>query len=149
MVDKWLIQKMDDLNPKDISHMVNESLNEGHRHILRLSDEYENGINRFDKQGEAFFAAKFNGQLVGVCGLNQDPYSMNGLGRVRRMYVSIDYRRQGIAKLLMDQVIEEAKKHYQMIVLKTDNPAAERFYLSLGFLTESRNEKVSHYLILR
>jgi GNAT superfamily N-acetyltransferase len=146
--DKIIVQKQECLNLKDITHLVDESINEGFRHMKRLFDDYENGTNRFNNQGEALLTAIHNNRIIGVCGLNQDPYSSDDLGRVRRMYVSQDYRRQGIAKLMMDVILKEARKHYQVIVLKTDNPVAEKFYLSLGFAIDTSNDKVSHYLEL-
>ncbi|WP_315956186.1 GNAT family N-acetyltransferase [Paenibacillus violae] len=101
--------------------LVEESTLEGFRHLKRLVSDYEAGTNRFDKDGEALFIATQNGDIVGVCGLNQDPIAGNG--RVRRLYVLPDARRFGIGRLLMEAVITEAKNYYRMLVLKTDNPA--------------------------
>jgi predicted GNAT family acetyltransferase len=48
----------------------------------------------------------------------------------------------------MNRVIKEAEQHYLMIELKTDNPAADQFYRSLGFSAKVNDESVSHYLRL-
>jgi hypothetical protein len=61
-----------------------ESSREGFRFIERLCDEWASGANRFNDSGEALFLAVVDGQVVGVCGLNRDPYtSAPNIGRVR------------------------------------------------------------------
>jgi GNAT superfamily N-acetyltransferase len=139
------ISKVDIFIHTDISHLVEESSKEGFRHMKRLVDEYENGTNRFDKHGEALFTAYDHGRIIGIGGLNQS--LTDGIGRVRRLYISQDYRKQGIGRMIMNRVIEEAKQHFHMIELKTDNPAADKFYRSLGFSVKDNDEHVSHYLI--
>lgn len=138
------ISKIDFLSYPDISHLVVESSKEGFRHMKRLVDEYQSGTNRFDKHGEVLFVACDHDRIIGIGGLNQT--LTDGIGRVRRLYISRDYRKQGIGRMIMDRVIEEAKRHYQMIELKTDNPAADQFYRSLGFSVKDGVEDVSHYL---
>jgi len=143
------IQRLHRLDLNEIAHLAQESRDEGFRHITRLSEQYESGTNRFDQPGEALFAARDRERIIGICGLNQDPYSMTaGVGRVRRLYVSKLYRRHGVARWLMEQVIEEAKRHYSVLVLKTDHPIADRFYDSLGFISMGDNDNVSHMLRL-
>jgi GNAT superfamily N-acetyltransferase len=133
--------------PNEISQLVEESTDEGFRHSKRLVDEYQNGTNRFDKQGEALFIAYTGNQIIGVSGLNQDPYSDgDGIGRVRRLYVSRAFRRFGVGRLLMVAVVEEARKHYTKLVLFTNNPVADSFYCSIGFTVETDKEHNSHYL---
>jgi hypothetical protein len=78
---KVTITKIGQLFDDDILHLINESINQGFRHLKRLVDEYQDGTNRFDKQGEALFIAYAKNQIVGICGLNQDPYSQeSGIG---------------------------------------------------------------------
>ncbi|NHN34619.1 GNAT family N-acetyltransferase [Paenibacillus agricola] len=140
------ICKLDLLVHTAISHLVAESSKEGFRHMKRLVDEYESGTNLFDKQGEALFIACDDTRIIGIGGLNQS--FTEQIGRVRRLYISQDYRKQGIGRMIMNHIIEEAKQHYQMIELKTDSPAGGKFYRSLGFSVKDGDEHVSHYLIL-
>lgn len=147
-MDRLLLLKHGSFVPEDITHLVEESMTEGFRHIKRLVDDYESGTNRFDKPGEALFTVTYESRIVGVCGLNRDPHSDPLVGRVRRLYVSREFRRQGVARLLMGNVIEEARKHYDKVVLRTDNPVADQFYRSLGFVAQSNDERVTHYLNL-
>lgn len=81
--------------------------------------------------------------------MNQEPHSVNQeIGRVRRLYVSPSVRRFGIGRMLMDSVIAEARNHCRILVLKTDNPVADLFYLSIGFSFKIHSENDTHFLQL-
>jgi GNAT superfamily N-acetyltransferase len=148
-MNDFMINKVSQIDPNTLMQLVEESRSEGHRNLTRLITEYEDGTNRFDKEGEALFIAINSNEIVGVCGLNQDPSSdSQEIGRVRRLYVSPNVRRFGIGRMLMDFVIADARNHYQMLVLKTDNPIAHLFYQSIGFSVLTRSEKNSHFLQL-
>ncbi|CAM3394967.1 GNAT family N-acetyltransferase [Paenibacillus lupini] len=148
-MNDFIITKVNQIDPNTLMQLVEESRSEGHRNLTRLITEYEDGTNRFDKEGEALFIAINSNKIVGVCGLNQDPYSdRQEIGRVRRLYVSPNVRRFGIGRMLMDFVIADARNHYQMLVLKTDNPIAHLFYQSIGFSVQTRSEKNSYILQL-
>lgn len=61
-----------------------ESEKEWFRFVRRMVEEYRSGVNRFDRCGEAFFVAKLSEQIIGFCGLNQDPYTHDPMvGRVQ------------------------------------------------------------------
>ncbi|UKS28526.1 GNAT family N-acetyltransferase [Paenibacillus sp. HWE-109] len=146
---EFIITKVHDLDIQKLNLLVDESTSEGFRHLKRLVTDYEAGTNKFDLDVEALFLAIKNGEIVGVCGLNQAPHSENiEIGRVRRMYVSPSVRRFGIGRMLMDSVIAEARNYFQMIVLKTDNPVADLFYHSIGFSVKDDSEKDTHLLQL-
>lgn len=133
----------------DWKALVDESLLDGYRHVKRLADDYSVGSNLFDRPGEALFAAFMYDKLAGVGGLNQDPYAVgHDVGRVRRVYVSVDYRRYGIGRMIMDEIIAEARRHYILLTLRTNNPVADSFYRSLGFTNEPKYTDSSHYLAL-
>lgn len=145
-VDDFNIREID-LDKTDITDLVNESLSEGHLHISRLLEDYKSGRNRFSEEGEALFAAFLKDQIIGIGGLNKDPYlNDNSIGRVRRLYVLKSFRQHGIGRKLMDAVIQEAKRHYTVIVLNTDNPVADKFYRSLGFSDQLSYNNCTHYL---
>ncbi|WNR46906.1 GNAT family N-acetyltransferase [Paenibacillus roseipurpureus] len=148
-MNEFIITKVHHLDTHKLNLLVDESTSEGFRHLKRLVTDYEAGTNKFDLDGEALFLAIKNGNIVGVCGLNQDPHSENiEIGRVRRMYVSPSVRRFGIGRMLMDSVIAEARNYFQMLVLKTDNPVADLFYRSIGFSVKDDSENDTHLLQL-
>ena len=114
--------------------MLAESEQAGSLIVRRLVDEWASGANRFDGSGEALFAARIDGRLVGVCGLNVDPYSAEPrLGRVRHLYVLSAYRRRGIGRQLVARVIASAQGRFDRLRLSTGNPEAARFYERMGF----------------
>ena len=70
------------------------------------------------------------------------------MGRVRRLYVATDHRRQGIGRRLVDAVIEQARSHFERLRLRTPDEPAARFYEALGFRRVMRASKVTHALDL-
>jgi GNAT superfamily N-acetyltransferase len=114
--------------------LVAESEAAGFRFLRRLVEAWASGANRFDRPGEALFAAYIGARCIGVCGLNTDPYSTEpGVGRVRHLYVAAAHRRRGIGRQLVRAVVEAAAENYQRLRLRTENPEAARFYEGLGF----------------
>jgi ribosomal protein S18 acetylase RimI-like enzyme len=133
----------------ELSELVAESEAEGFGFVRRLRDEWCSTRNRFDLPGEAFFTARLQGQLVGICGLSRDPYSsMAGVGRVRRLYIRKEFRRLGIGQQLVQAVMETAHNHFTLLSLRTDNPIASRFYERQGFQPISGLESCTHLLSL-
>jgi GNAT superfamily N-acetyltransferase len=120
--------------PADVQPLVSESEQAGLRLVRRLVDEWRDGSNRFDRPGEALFGAWRDERLVGVCGLNVDPYASDDrIGRVRHLYVLVDARRHGVARALMAETLAAARGRFPTLRLSTSNPAAARLYESLGF----------------
>jgi hypothetical protein len=57
--------------------------------LRRLEENWQRGENRFNAPGEKLLGAFLNGKLVGVCGLNRDPFSQQPrAGRIRHLYIS-------------------------------------------------------------
>ncbi|CAG9623310.1 GNAT family N-acetyltransferase [Sutcliffiella rhizosphaerae] len=87
------------------------------------------------------------GVLVAIGGLNKDPFSNElYIGRLRRFYVSKEYRRNGIGSFLVKKIIDEAKKNYKILVLHTDTEQADNFYTSLGFTKENLYPNSRHFM---
>ncbi|MFC0273687.1 GNAT family N-acetyltransferase [Metabacillus herbersteinensis] len=63
-------------------------------------------------------------------GLNIDPFSNEpNIGRLRRFYVSREYRRNGLGSLLLKKIIYEAKNYFKVLVLQTDTEQADTSYV--------------------
>lgn len=136
-------------NVNEVYPLVLESEKEGFRFVRRLYDDYVSGTNRFDGDREALFVARQLNQIVGICGLNQDPYSQfDNVGRVRRLYVHPDFRKHGVGRRLVSNVILEARRFYATLILRTDNPAADQFYRAIGFSTDHVPDNATHWLSL-
>ena len=120
--------------PADVQRLLTESEQAGMRLVRRLVDEWRDGSNRFDRPGEVLFGAWLDERLVGVCGLNVDPYVNDPqIGRVRHLYVLVEARRNGVARALMAEIFAAARGRFPTLRLSTWNPAAARLYESLGF----------------
>lgn len=143
------IETLDDLPADRVRVLLADSEATGSRIVRRLVDEWADRINRFDRPGEALFGAWAGGWLVGVCGLNVDPYAGDDrVGRVRRLYVLTGSRRLGIGRLLVRQVIERAGDRFDSLRLRTNNEAAARLYLGMGFRESREPGEFTHVLQL-
>ena len=132
MSEEIAISKLREL-PLDLDRLVQASLAEGFGFLERLREEWETGANRFAGPGEVLFEARRRGRLVGICGLNRDPYLDSATaGRVRRLYVAPDARRLGIARRLLHEVLREAHGHYTLLRLRTDTREIRRERSILG-----------------
>jgi GNAT superfamily N-acetyltransferase len=114
--------------------------------VGRTIDEWNSGVNCFSEAGEGLWGLVSGGELIGIGGLNRDPYiEVAGTGRVRHLYIRHAYRRKGCATLLMQTIIDRARLHFHTLRLYTDNPAAASFYEGLGF-EGTDGYKMSHVL---
>ncbi|WP_417389598.1 GNAT family N-acetyltransferase [Gimesia sp.] len=118
---------------------------EGFHMVDRLQQEWRAGTNRFDQAGETLLLALQKRQVVGVCGLNRDPYRHNDrVGRVRRLYVSKDSRRHGVGRLLVTEIQNLCPGVFNQLRLRTHTPEADAFYRALGFKRVSGDPDCTH-----
>jgi GNAT superfamily N-acetyltransferase len=128
------IEELHELLPDRVGELLVDSEAAGSRIVRRLTDDWTAGANRFDRPGEALFGASMAGRLVGVCGLNVDPYAADPrVGRVRHLYVLTTCRRHGVGRQLVARVIEVAAGRFDSLRLRTNNPAAAGLYEAAGF----------------
>ena len=92
-----IIERLHALTPGTLDALLDDSERLGSRIVRRLVDEWSSGVNRFDRSGEALFGGRVEGQLVGICGFNVDPYAADdGIGRVRHLYVWSIHRARSV-----------------------------------------------------
>jgi GNAT superfamily N-acetyltransferase len=144
------VKQIKNLFQVDLSNLVNECKEEGFRFLERLVNDYKNGTNNFDKPGEVLYGIfDEEGVLIAIGGLNIDPFSNEQkIGRLRRFYVSKNYRRIGLGGILLKKIIFDAKNYYNILVLHTDTEQADKFYTSLGFTKENTYPNSTHCLNL-
>jgi GNAT superfamily N-acetyltransferase len=112
-----------------------------------LCEEWISGANRFSAPGEALFLAIADGQVVGVCGLNCDPYAHDPrIGRVRRLYISQAHRRSGVGRALLKAVVAHARHHFSLLRVRTEE--AGNFYTAHGFRCIASEADTTHILEL-
>lgn len=138
-----------DLPPERVRDLLADSEAAGSRIVRRLVDEWADRTNRFDRPGEALFAASVAGRFIGVCGLNVDPYAGDArVGRVRRLYVLTTFRGRGVGRQLVARVIACARDRFDSLRLRTNNDAAARLYVAMGFRAGDESGQYTHALEL-
>jgi GNAT superfamily N-acetyltransferase len=146
---KVVIQSAGESMLEALGPLLAESERAGWRFVRRLADEYRSGANRFERPGERLFVAVNGRALVGVCGLNVDPYAAElSVGRVRRLYVAEAFRRFGVGARLVRAVVSAAGGRFARLRLRTENPEAGRLYERLGFRPVADQPNCTHLLEL-
>jgi GNAT superfamily N-acetyltransferase len=149
-MDDATIEKVFALSCEELTELVDESVAAGFAMVQRLVAEWDSGANCFDGPGESLFLARRAGRVLGVCGLNIDPYAARpDVGRVRHLYVLADHRRQGIGRVLVGRVVAVARQSFVTLTLRTNTPTAAAFYVAIGFTPTSTLPSSTHYLDLR
>lgn len=143
------IERTDCLQIDRLKPLVHEATATGFHALSRLVNDWQSGRNRFDQRGEVIFLATNNGKIVGVCGLNRDPYLGDPtVGRVRHLYVAVEHRRNGVGSRLVRAVMSVAMGRFARLRLRTDSPDADAFYRSLGFIRFTAEAACSHQVVL-
>jgi GNAT superfamily N-acetyltransferase len=133
-----------------LAPLLAESEAGGRGLVRRLVDEWASGVTRFDRPGEALFVARLGDPVVGVCGLSIDPYGATArVARVRHLYVLCAHRRRGVGYRLMLEVIAAARRGFDVLRLRTNNPVAAALYEQLGFRRRDDVADCTHVLELR
>jgi GNAT superfamily N-acetyltransferase len=114
-----------------------EARAEGYLFVERLATDWMSGTTRFDRAGEALLAARVNGVLAGIGGLTIEPVVPDAL-RMRRFYVRLAYRRNGIGHKLANALLERARSASRLVTVNAA-PASAAFWESLGFAPDARD----------
>ncbi|AJI36143.1 MULTISPECIES: GNAT family N-acetyltransferase [Bacillus cereus group] len=143
------IQQIENLMKYEFKYLVQESKEEGFKFLQKLINEYENELNTFNKSGECLYGIFQGEKLIGIGGLNADPYTENNkIGRLRRFYITKDYRRIGLGNLLLKRLLYHAEKYFKVVVLHTDTKQGDAFYIANGFVKGELCKGSSHYKVL-
>jgi GNAT superfamily N-acetyltransferase len=136
--------------PADLAtELMPAAAQEKFRALEWLRQDWQTGVNRFSKPGEAFYVARLQDRLVGVCGLNRDPYAKGaGVGRIRRLYVLPAFRRRGVGRELVHRVIADGRACFGAFHVRTVDPQAGAFYAAIGFAPAPGQADFTHELIL-
>ena len=130
----YSVRQYDKRGCPNIRDLEEIAVAEGHLFVTRTRHEWEAGVNRFDRPGETFVLFGGDSQIVGMCGLNIDPYFDDStVGRLRHLYIHPSQRRAGVARALVQTCLSAASGTFDRVRLRTSNPAADALYRSLGF----------------
>ncbi len=130
-----------DCLPDAIRPIVAEARADGHEFVDGLIERWTSGENHFSGMGEGLFLAwrdASEAELCGIAGVGIDPYLNDPqIARLRHVYVMKRYRRLGLAERLVRACLEQARGHFPIIRLRTENPEAARVYERIGFTSVS------------
>ena len=74
------------LDQVDLPELREEASSQGFRFVERLADDWARGTNRFEGPGEVLFGAFAGQRLIGIGGLNREPYDpAPGVARLRHL----------------------------------------------------------------
>ena len=126
------------------TELAYEAETEGHLFLRRMAEEWTDGTNRFSKSGELILGAYVGVRLIGVGGLNICPYSNDvRIGRLRHLYVLQNYRNRSIAGKLIANILSSVDDRFDLVRLRTINPAAIALYEKYGF-SHSTHPQATH-----
>ncbi len=131
---------------KEVINLIISVVKEISGHEPYNRDDYENFQSFYRSQNGIFYVAQIGSKIVGTIALKQEE---NLIGRIRRMYVHKDFRNEGIASKLIEEVINFAKNNqYDELMLNT-YPSymqdAIKLYSKFGF-KKYKEEKTFIYM---
>jgi len=122
------------VDPYDWMEILRASREEGHRMVERLLNDFRSGANRFDQPGEALFAHLAGEAVIAAGGLNLEQETRFGrAGRIRRLYVSPQYRGKGLGRSLVEAIASFTSEHHDVLTVNVGKLPAYGFYEQLGF----------------
>jgi GNAT superfamily N-acetyltransferase len=120
---------------------------QNYRFIETLKRRWSDGSDRYALSGEIFIAAFDGHELLGVGGLNRDPYLNDGTGRIRHVYVLENARGRGVGRLVVDHLVNHARMSFPRVRLRAADEEACKFYDALGF-QRTDEQHTTHELVL-
>lgn len=126
--------RLDDLSGPEVVELVREHL-QGMRMITPLESVHALDLEQLKKPEITFWSAWEGNQLVG-CGALKELNDKHG--EVKSMRTSSSHLRKGVAKRILQHILNEAKQRgYEEISLETGSTdsfePARRLYASFGF----------------
>jgi GNAT superfamily N-acetyltransferase len=135
--------------PAGFEELAADAVADGLKVMEVLRADWDSFALRFERPGEALFAAFAGPALLGVCGLTPDLYLKGEeAGRLRRIYVRRAARRHGVGRALLGAVAAQALEFGWERLRDRAPPAAFAFYEACGFLRAVGEPAATHSLAL-
>lgn len=133
--------------PAGFEELAADALADVQRVLEVLREDWQAGAIRFDRPGEALFAAYAGDALLGLGGLTRDPYLKAGsAGRVRRLYVRRAARRHGAGRALVEAIAGGAQTAGWSRLRVRAPVSAFAFYEAMGFLRAVGETSATHVM---
>ncbi len=131
------LTRVADALPDEFATLRAEARAEGYRFVERLATDWQAGVIRFDRPGEALFVAQAGGVLAAIGGLTTDPVLPNAL-RMRRFYVRRQFRSGGVGRKLATALLDLAARSGCPVTVNAAAGSAG-FWEALGFVPDSQH----------
>jgi GNAT superfamily N-acetyltransferase len=139
------IEKVTEIPFDNFLSLLEESENEGYGFLRRLEHQWKEESNRFALQGESLYRVIQGADLIGIGGINKDPFANSErVGRVRRFYVKKSHRNKGVGSMLLQHILLNHWEYFEEVRLRTYSNDASKFYLSQGFQEALNEENYTH-----
>ncbi len=139
------IVRVEEALPDGVEALRDAARAEGFAHMDRLIDEWRGGAQRFNRAGEALFAAYWDGALAGVGGLTREPSDPDAaILRARRLYVHPTRRKNGVARALAGALLQEALQHASCVTVNAGGACADAFWRAMGFAPCAERPGLTH-----
>lgn len=133
------VQEITATNDTEMAKILRTDLEDLHLNLPGTAyyDPFVDHLSQwYDKTANAkyYVAVSDDHHVMGGCGVGPIAPE-DGIAELQKLYVSPNYRRQGVAKALIPECFEFAKQHYGYLYLETFHQmtAANNLYRSLGF----------------
>ena len=135
--------------PEGFEELAADAMADGVKVLEVLRADWDSSALRFERPGEALFAAYAGPALLGVCGVTPDPYLQDEqAGRLRRLYVRRAARRHGAGRDLLRAIAAEARGQGWLRLRVRAPPTAFAFYEACGFLRAVGEPAATHSFAL-
>ena len=114
---------------------------EGFTFLDRLVEHWESGRHGFGHPGEKLIGGYDGTTLVALGCLTQDPHTDDQrAGRIRHFYVLPNYRRHGVGREIITDLISDAGPHFDVVRLTAEKEGPAKFLETLGFVPSEADE---------
>lgn len=120
--------------PRDIETLRAEADADGIRNVGLLVADWSSGAERFDKPGEALFAAFDGDTLIGIGGVTIEQDARVTAMRMRRLYVLRAWRGRGVGRALAGAMMKRGFAGAALLTCNARPPGAAEFWDVMGFV---------------
>lgn len=130
--------------PDGLAALAAEARTENVKNLTRLIEDWESGEERFETDGAGLFAAYLGDEIIAMGGTTRQLGTAHPAMRMRRFYVAARARRDGVATMLANTVIDQARQSSRLLTVNAQaSEAAGPFWRSMGFVP-ARGGTITH-----
>lgn len=146
-MSEFRIELAESWMPDGLQMLAAESREYGIRNVTAVVERWANGSEVFDRVGESLLVGvdPTTDTVIAVGGLTHCPHVPEAL-RVRRFYVSVEWRRRGVAGAMARQLIADGLQRTSTLTCNAQaSAAAPPFWEAMGFVP-TNIEGITHIM---